>query len=159
VYDLDEVAADPARPCAGTDRVRKGHVPAALTTEGERAAARELDRLVALFGRDGVAVELTQHGYPEDDQRNDALAGLPWTPGCVRGDRQRALREAGRAPAGQRTGGGTGPAFAGRDGGLATGRGAPYCAADDEMAAGSRRTRRGTGAAQYGCGAWPSTST
>ncbi len=76
VYDLDK-AADTLR-----DHVlvltgcRKGHVPAALVAGGERAAARELDRLVALFGADGVAVELTQHGHPEDDGRNDALARL-----------------------------------------------------------------------------------
>ncbi len=55
---------------------RKGAVPAALTTGGEEAAARELDRLVALFGRDNVAVELTAHGQPDDDARLDALAML-----------------------------------------------------------------------------------
>jgi error-prone DNA polymerase len=55
---------------------RKGHVPAALAAGGGAAARAELDRLVALFGRDGVAVELTSHGDPLDDERNDALAGL-----------------------------------------------------------------------------------
>jgi error-prone DNA polymerase len=55
---------------------RKGHVPAALGRHGEAAARRELARLVALFGRDSVAVELTCHGDPLDDERNDALAGL-----------------------------------------------------------------------------------
>ena len=56
---------------------RKGHVPAALATGGAAAAApRELDRLVALFGRDNVAVELTCPGDPLDDERNDALAAL-----------------------------------------------------------------------------------
>jgi error-prone DNA polymerase len=55
---------------------RKGHVPAALAGHGEAAARTELDRLVALFGRDSVAVELTCHGDPLDDERNDALAGL-----------------------------------------------------------------------------------
>jgi error-prone DNA polymerase len=55
---------------------RKGHVPAALATGGEPAARAELDRLVALFGRDGVAVELTCRGDPLDDERNDTLAGL-----------------------------------------------------------------------------------
>jgi error-prone DNA polymerase len=58
---------------------RKGHVPAALARHGEAAARRELERLVALFGRDGVAVELTCHGDPLDDERNDALAGLART--------------------------------------------------------------------------------
>ncbi|HEY0696643.1 MAG TPA: PHP domain-containing protein, partial [Micromonospora sp.] len=55
---------------------RKGHVPAALLTEGVDAAARELDRLTALFGAETVAVELTDHGDPADGDRNDALAGL-----------------------------------------------------------------------------------
>ncbi len=35
----------------------------------------ELDRLVALFGKDSVVVELTDHAYP-DDEINDALARL-----------------------------------------------------------------------------------
>ncbi|MEO3775664.1 error-prone DNA polymerase [Micromonospora sp. B11E3] len=55
---------------------RKGHVPAALLTEGVDAAARELDRLTALFGAETVAVELTDHGHPVDADRNDALAEL-----------------------------------------------------------------------------------
>ncbi|GLY20634.1 error-prone DNA polymerase [Micromonospora sp. NBRC 101691] len=55
---------------------RKGHVPAALLTSGVDAAARELDRLTALFGADTVAVELTDHGHPVDADRNDALADL-----------------------------------------------------------------------------------
>jgi len=32
-----------------------------------------LDRLVALLGPEGVAVELTHHGYPEDDEPGAAL--------------------------------------------------------------------------------------
>jgi error-prone DNA polymerase len=75
-YDLDDVAAALRDHALVLTGCRKGYVPAALVAEGERAAARELDRLVALFGRDGVAVELTQHGHPEDDERNDALADL-----------------------------------------------------------------------------------
>ncbi|BCJ51077.1 error-prone DNA polymerase [Actinoplanes sp. NBRC 14428] len=55
---------------------RKGSVPRALATEGVGAAARELDRLVGLFGRGNVAVELTSHGDPYDDDRNDLLYGL-----------------------------------------------------------------------------------
>ncbi|WP_045745960.1 error-prone DNA polymerase [Actinoplanes rectilineatus] len=55
---------------------RKGIVPAALATCGVEAAARELDRLVALFGAPNVAVELTDHGDPYDEDRNDALAAL-----------------------------------------------------------------------------------
>jgi error-prone DNA polymerase len=55
---------------------RKGVVPAALLAEGPAAARRELQRLVAAFGRDHVAVELWDHGDPLDSARNDALAEL-----------------------------------------------------------------------------------
>jgi error-prone DNA polymerase len=55
---------------------RKGHVPQALAAGGEAAARKELDRLVALFGRDNVVVELIDHGDPLDGDRNDALYGL-----------------------------------------------------------------------------------
>jgi error-prone DNA polymerase len=55
---------------------RKGAVPAALSSGGPDAAAAELDRLLALFGRDNVAVELWDHGHPLDSDRNDALAAL-----------------------------------------------------------------------------------
>jgi DNA polymerase III alpha subunit len=68
--------------------------PAALVEGGVAAAGRELDGLVALFGRDSVVVELTHHGYPQDDDRNDALAALAaryglrrWRPGtCITPD-------------------------------------------------------------------------
>jgi error-prone DNA polymerase len=55
---------------------RKGGVPRALATAGVEAAAAELDRLVRLFGRPNVAVELTAHGDPYDDDRNDVLYEL-----------------------------------------------------------------------------------
>jgi error-prone DNA polymerase len=55
---------------------RKGSVPRALATGGLAAAAYETDRLVDLFGSSNVAVELTAHGDPYDDDRNDALAGI-----------------------------------------------------------------------------------
>ncbi|GGQ52125.1 error-prone DNA polymerase [Couchioplanes azureus] len=55
---------------------RKGSVPRALAAEGPRGAARELDRLVGLFGAGNVAVELTDHGDPYDGDRNDALYDL-----------------------------------------------------------------------------------
>jgi error-prone DNA polymerase len=55
---------------------RKGTVPRALEANGPAAARRELDRLVALFGRANVAVELWDHGDPLDSARNDALAAL-----------------------------------------------------------------------------------
>jgi error-prone DNA polymerase len=55
---------------------RKGTVPHALVSEGPAAAARQLADLVAWFGRENVYVELWDHGYPLDSQRNDALAEL-----------------------------------------------------------------------------------
>ncbi|MDT4992934.1 MAG: error-prone polymerase [Actinoplanes sp.] len=55
---------------------RKGPVPRALATGGVEAAAYELDRLVRLFGPGNVAVELTSHGDPYDDDRNDVLHQL-----------------------------------------------------------------------------------
>ncbi|MEZ7897654.1 MAG: error-prone DNA polymerase [Flaviflexus sp.] len=55
---------------------RKGAVRTALEQEGYGAAKRELDRLVALFGRDSVAVEITDLGYPLDRERNDTLVEL-----------------------------------------------------------------------------------
>jgi error-prone DNA polymerase len=55
---------------------RKGIVPAALLRDGPAAAAKELRRLMELFGRDRVVVELWDHGDPLDSARNDALAEL-----------------------------------------------------------------------------------
>ena len=55
---------------------RNGVVPAALVRHGPAAAARELQRLIGLFGRDRVVVELWDHGDPLDTARNDALAEL-----------------------------------------------------------------------------------
>ncbi len=55
---------------------RKGTVPAALLRDGPAAAGRELRRLIELFGRERVVVELWDHGDPLDSARNDALAEL-----------------------------------------------------------------------------------
>ncbi|MGL4177756.1 MAG: PHP domain-containing protein, partial [Dermatophilaceae bacterium] len=55
---------------------RKGAVRGALAASGPDAAAQELDRLVDLFGRDAVAVELIDHGHPGDSRDNDLLAAL-----------------------------------------------------------------------------------
>ncbi|MEV0729985.1 error-prone DNA polymerase [Polymorphospora sp. NPDC050346] len=74
--ELEEIAADLRDHVLVLTGCRKGPVPAALLTAGVGAAARELDRLTALFGADNVAVELTDHGDPTDGDRNDALAGL-----------------------------------------------------------------------------------
>jgi error-prone DNA polymerase len=73
---LEEVASQLAGHVVVLTGCRKGHVPAALRTEGEAAARHELARLVTLFGAEHVAVELSQHGDPIDDERNDALATL-----------------------------------------------------------------------------------
>ncbi len=55
---------------------RKGAVRRALAEQGPAAAADELDRLVGLFGRDNVHVELFDHGSPLDTRDNDVLASL-----------------------------------------------------------------------------------
>ncbi|MGA9870432.1 MAG: error-prone DNA polymerase [Rhodococcus sp. (in: high G+C Gram-positive bacteria)] len=55
---------------------RKGHVRRALHRGGVDAADAALRDLVDRFGADRVTVELTRHGVPEDDERNDALFEL-----------------------------------------------------------------------------------
>jgi error-prone DNA polymerase len=78
---LSEVAAGDG-PAAQQDAwwvltgCRTGVVPAALVRNGPAAAARQLQRLVSLFGRERVVVELWDHGDPLDTNRNDALAEL-----------------------------------------------------------------------------------
>ncbi len=52
---------------------RKGPLTRALVAEGPRAARRELGRLVELFGRESLAVEIWDHGVYDDVARNDAL--------------------------------------------------------------------------------------
>jgi error-prone DNA polymerase len=76
VYDLERLAERAGGEWLILTGCRKGAVPAALTHDGRAAAAEELDRLTALFGRDNVAVELWDHGDPLDSERNDALAEL-----------------------------------------------------------------------------------
>ncbi len=61
--------------------LERGPRPGGRTGDGETpldpaAARRELDRLVALFGRGNVAVEVTDTGDPWDGDRNDALTSL-----------------------------------------------------------------------------------
>ncbi|HEV7757857.1 MAG TPA: error-prone DNA polymerase, partial [Acidimicrobiales bacterium] len=76
VYDdiaFDEVHGDHWLVLTGC---RKGAVPRALLAEGPAAAARELQSLIATFGRHNVVVELCDHGDPLDSARNDALAAL-----------------------------------------------------------------------------------
>jgi error-prone DNA polymerase len=62
---------------------RKGAVPRALAAAGPEAAARQLRRLAGMFGRQNIAVELTSHDQPEDDERNDALYELATSTGTA----------------------------------------------------------------------------
>ncbi len=73
-YDLDLLAEQAGGHWVVLTGCRKGVVRQALVTSGPVAAARELDELVARFGR--VYVELTDHGYPLDSSHNDALAAI-----------------------------------------------------------------------------------
>ncbi len=75
-YRLEELAAEAAGHWQVLTGCRKGAVRSALATGGMDAAAVELDRLIGLFGREHVTVELTDHGLPTDSVRNDALAEL-----------------------------------------------------------------------------------
>ena len=76
VYELEALAERAGGEWVVPTGCRKGAVRRALAHGGSEAAARELDRLVALFGRENVVVELFDHGHPNDQQANDALAGL-----------------------------------------------------------------------------------
>ncbi len=79
VYDLDALAEQAAGDWMILTGCRKGAVRQALesaTTEAEACAARELDHLVELFGRENVLVELYDHGHPLDSANNDLLADL-----------------------------------------------------------------------------------
>ena len=75
-YSLEELAEQSGGEWVVPTGCRKGAVRRALAHGGPDAAWRELDRLVALFGRDNVVVELFDHGHPLDQEANDALAGL-----------------------------------------------------------------------------------
>ena len=81
VYDLEALAAAGGNEWAILTGCRKGSVRRALDGAATRAAGDaqaliELDRLTALFGHDNVHVELSHHGHPDDDSRNDRLAEL-----------------------------------------------------------------------------------
>ncbi|MGI9825130.1 error-prone DNA polymerase [Agromyces sp. Marseille-Q5079] len=76
VYSLEALAEHSGDEWIIPTGCRKGMVRRALATEGPDAAWRELDRLIALFGRDHVVVELFDHGHPLDQQNNDVLAEL-----------------------------------------------------------------------------------
>lgn len=71
VYDIDDLAARAGGHWTILTGCRKGAVRRGLA-QGD--AATPLRRLVDLFGKDNVAVELFDHGDPQDTRRNDALA-------------------------------------------------------------------------------------
>ncbi|WNM26088.1 error-prone DNA polymerase [Demequina capsici] len=92
-YTLEQLAADGDGDLLVLTGCRKGIVRRALagigvpgvgledqgrgvTREGFAAAHAEIDRLAALFGRDNVAVEITDTGQPYDSEVNSALADL-----------------------------------------------------------------------------------
>ena len=76
VSDLDELGTLAGDHWAVLTGCRKGSVAHALVHTGLEAAHRELRRLIDVFGRCHVKVELWDHGDPSDTARNDALAGL-----------------------------------------------------------------------------------
>ena len=61
---------------AGGRRAGDDALAGGVSRDGHAAARAELDRLVALFGRDNVAVEITDTGQPYDSEINAALADL-----------------------------------------------------------------------------------
>ena len=73
VYDLDELAAAADGHWTILTGCRKGGVRRGLEAGDAQTPLR---RLVDLFGQDHVAVELFDHGDPQDTRRNDALADL-----------------------------------------------------------------------------------
>ncbi len=81
VYDLAALADSTRGQVMALTACRKGSVRRALLSApdlqtGERAAERELARLRELFGPEGLAVELLDHGQPLDSLHNDALARI-----------------------------------------------------------------------------------
>jgi error-prone DNA polymerase len=85
VYDLAELAQAHDGHWVILTGCRKGAVPAALsaTSAPAASAARELHNLIGMFGHQNVAVELTSHDHPDDDERNDALFDLATSTGTT----------------------------------------------------------------------------
>ena len=73
VYDLDELAASAGGHWTILTGCRKGSVRRGLELGDPETPLRHL---VDLFGADHVAVELIDHGDPQDTRRNDTLAEL-----------------------------------------------------------------------------------
>jgi error-prone DNA polymerase len=74
--ELDDLAAAADGHWLILTGCRKGAVRQALERAGVPAARQALDRLVALFGRDNVVVELTYEQDPLADERYEVLAAL-----------------------------------------------------------------------------------
>lgn len=71
LYDLEQLSEESGGPQGdGHWQILTG------CRKGMGRTATGLDRLVELFGRDAVAVELIDHGQPGDDVTNDALAAM-----------------------------------------------------------------------------------
>ena len=75
-YDLDDLTERGRDHWVVLTGCRKGAVRTELAAGGPAAAERALLELVDRFGREGVVVELTDHGLPDDSARNDVLAAL-----------------------------------------------------------------------------------
>jgi error-prone DNA polymerase len=75
IYDERELAERAEGHWLVLTGCRKGAVRQGLTRAPSYAAS-ELDRLVRLFGREHVAVELTDRGHPTDSRDNDLLAAI-----------------------------------------------------------------------------------
>ncbi|MGA2294716.1 MAG: PHP domain-containing protein [Acidimicrobiales bacterium] len=74
-FTLEDVASH-AKEWLVLSGCRKGPLTRALLAEGPRASARALERLIEAFGRTNLAVELWDHGTPDDVARNDVLSQL-----------------------------------------------------------------------------------
>jgi error-prone DNA polymerase len=82
-YVLEDLAATVSGRVVALTGCRKGTVRRALRGRGIEAAAAEVSRLIELFGRDHVVVELTDHDHPDDAERNDLLAELATRAGLL----------------------------------------------------------------------------
>ena len=76
VYDLDALAAAADGHWLILTGCRKGSVRRGLAAGGPSVAKQALKSLMERFGRENIAVELSRHGHPTDDEDNDALAEL-----------------------------------------------------------------------------------
>ncbi|MBG6179162.1 error-prone DNA polymerase [Arthrobacter sp. CAN_A1] len=73
-YSLEGLAGQASDSWMILTGCRKGTVRQALMRDGERGARSAVGQLVEMFGRDNVAVELSDQGNPLDSAVNDALA-------------------------------------------------------------------------------------